>query len=427
MDKAEAVCELKNPGKRRWILAIAVFLPAMFLCCLMTGGCGLRPDTVEPPTMSPPLGYQTLPSGEMKPSTVPSTSSTPESPTRIPISDLQTTPPPTPSPTRRPVTDPQVLQAYGSLLYIAGQSVWEGMGLANDRLIAGLPFEDIHAATLADDRLWVLADDQLAMVDLTSGTAEAIAEVELSVWGGHLLILRNRRSVAYAVGMNDNGNLLGHSTHVGLYDPHMGQARVLTKLIGGVRLLGATPEEDSLYAAQIGGDGGGPILTINLEDGTATTKIGPQGLSYSAVMSPDGHWVAIAGGYVTIYNLAEPDASPMVIGLPKQPSHARGLKWAPDSRYLYLILRPGPWAGYSGQPLEQTYGLWRADIRSGEVEEIAPSIQVDHYPVAVSPDGRAVLVGNASFDLIDVQTGKRFPLDLPLGVQIVAWRTSGTR
>ncbi|MDY7079192.1 MAG: hypothetical protein SXV54_19940 [Chloroflexota bacterium] len=266
---------MKNPDKRYRILPIAAFLPAALLCCLLTGGCGPRPDTVEPPTI-----------------------------------------PPTPDP-----------QAYGSLLYIDGRSVWDGMGLASDRLVAELPFEEIHAVTLADDRLWVLADDQLAVVDLASGTVEAMAEVELSVWGGNLLVLRDRRSVAYAVGMNDNSNLLGHSTRVGLYDPHTGRTRVLTKLIGGVRLLGATPEEDSLYAAQIGGDGGGPILTINLEDGTTTTKIEPQALSYSAAMSPDGHWVAVIDaknwsqpeeqGCVTLYNLAEPDASPMVIDLPR--------------------------------------------------------------------------------------------------------------
>jgi hypothetical protein len=301
------------------------------------------------------------------------------------------------------------------------------MGLASDRLVAELPFEEIHAVTLADDRLWVLADDQLAVVDLASGTVEAMAEVELSVWGGNLLVLRDRRSVAYAVGMNDNSNLLGHSTRVGLYDPHTGRTRVLTKLIGGVRLLGATPEEDSLYAAQIGGDGGGPILSINLEDGTMTTKIGPQGFSYSAVMSPDEYWIAVTGGYVSIYNLVETEAPPMVIDLPKQPSHARGLKWAPDSQFLYFILRPGLWAGYSGQPLERTYGLWRADIRSGEVEEITSSTQVDHYPVAVSPDGRAILIGNTSFDLIDVQTREQLSLDLPPGARIVAWQTSGTR
>ena len=435
---------MENSSKRYWILPIAAFLPAALLCCLLIGGCSPRSDAVEPPTMSPTPSHQASPSDEMKPPTVPSTPTlqatprpTPEPPTRIPTTDLQATPSPTPSLTKTPVTDPRVLQAYGSLLYVAGRSVWEGMGLASDRLVTELPFEKIHAVTLADDRLWVLADDQLAVVDLTSGTVETMTEVELSVWGGDLLVLWNRRSVAYTVGMNDDSNLLGHSTRVGLYNPRTGQTRMLTKLVGSVRLLGATPEEDKLYATQIGGDGSGPILTINLEDGTTTTKIEPQGFSYSAVMSPDGHWVAVIDikswsqpeeqGRITLYKLAEPDASPMVIDLPKQPSHARGLEWAPDSRYLYFVLYPGPWAGDSNQPLEQTWGLWRADIRGGQVKQIVPSVSVDHYPVAVSPDGRAVLIAGYPFALIDVQTGVEYALNLPGEAIMLAWRASDTQ
>ena len=342
-----------DPGERHWILPITTLLLATLLCCLLIGGCSPRSDTVEPPTTLLTPSHRASPSDE-KPPTVPSTPTlqatprpTPEPPTRIPTTDLQATPSPTPSLTKTSITDPKALQAYGSLLYIARQSVWEGMGLASDQMIIELPFTKIHAVTLANDRLWVLADDQLAMVDLASGTVETMIEVELSVWGGDLLVL-DHQSVVYAVGVNDDSNLLGHSTRVGLYNLHTGQTRMLTKLAGGVRLLGVGSKGDNLYATQIGGDGSGPILTINLEDGTTTTKIEPQGFSYSAVMSPDGHWVAVIDikswsqpeeqGCITLYKLAEPDASPMVIDLPKQPSHARGLEWAPDSRYLYFVL-----------------------------------------------------------------------------------------
>lgn len=100
-----------------------------------------------------------------------------------------------------------------------------------------------------------------------------------------------------------------------------------------------------------------------------------------------------------------------------------------DSQHLYFVLWAGPWAGYSDQPQEQTYGLWRADIHSGAVEEITPFIKIDDYPVAVSPDGWAVLVGGCTtpFALIDVQTKTVLRLDLPPGARIVAWRTPGTR
>ena len=362
--------------------------------------------TTKPPTMTPTPARQAAPTATVEPSIAAPT----------PILDLQT---------------------YGSLLYLDRRSVWEGLGLASDRLVVKLPFEKVHAAALMDDDLWLLAEDQLAVVDLTSGKVETLAEIEFSDWGGQLLVLRNRQSVAYTVGIDDDSNLLGHSTRVGLYNPQTGQAHILTKLVGTVRLLGATSKEDALYAAQIGGDGGGPILTINLEDGATTTRIEPQGLSYSAAMSTDGRWVAIIDaknwsqhteqGCITLYNLVEPDTSPMTIDLPKQPSHARGFKWSSDSQYLYFVLCHGPWAGYSGQPSMQTYGLWRADLRSGEVEEIIPSIQTDGYPAAVSPDGRAVLIDNTTFTLVDVQTGVERSLDLPQGAKILTWRISAAQ
>ena len=406
---------MKNHNKRYWILSIAAFL-----CGLLIGGCNPFPDTVEPLTMMPTQELQAT------------AFSTTEPPAMTPTPTRQATATAAVEPSIAAPTPILDLQTYGSLLYLDGRSVWEGLGLASDRLVVELPFEQVYAAALMDDNLWVLADDQLAVVNLTSGMVETVAEIELSDWGGQLLVLWGRQSVAYAVGIDDDSTLLGHSTRVGLYNPRTSQAHMLTKLVGTVSLLGATSKEDALYAAQIGGNGSGPILTINLEDGTTTTRIESQALSFSAAMSSDGHWVSMIDakdwsqpeeqGCITLYNLAEPDTSPMAIELPKQPSHARDFRWSPDSQYLYFVLCHGPWAGYSGQPLMQTYGLWRADIRSGEVEEITPSIQVDYYPAAVSPDGRVVLIDNTTFTLVDVQTGAERFLDLPQGARILTWR-----
>jgi len=312
------------------------------------------------------------------------------------------------------------------------------MGLASDRLIAELPFEKIYATTLADNLLWVLADDQLAVVDLISGTAKTMTEIETSVWGGQLLMLQKQQSIVYAVGVDDDSTLLGRVTCVGLYGLQTEQARLLAKLPGTAVLLGTTTEEDALYAMQIGGDGGfGTVLTINLEDGMTNTKIELQRTGVEAAMSLDNRWVAVVDaknwsqpeeeGCITLYSLVEPDSPPTIIDLPHKPSHARGVKWALDSQHLYFVLWPGPWAGGQDGLREQTYGLWQLDVLSGEVKEIVPSIRPDHTPVAISPDERATLIGSISFDLIDVQTGAELSLDLPPGAQIVAWRTPGTR
>ncbi len=86
---------------------------------------------------------------------------------------------PTLEPTPRPTLDARALQAYGALLYLDGRSVWEGWGLVSDRLIAELPFEEIAAAQLTGNRLWMLADGRLTVVDLASGAVEDAHSGEL--------------------------------------------------------------------------------------------------------------------------------------------------------------------------------------------------------------------------------------------------------
>jgi hypothetical protein len=310
------------------------------------------------------------------------------------------------------------------------------MGLASDRLIFDLPFEQVEAATVAGDLLWVLADDQLARVDLVSGALQTLAEIEVSDWGSHLLVPRGRPGVFYAAGVEDSSTLLGHATCVGYYDVQAKQARLLTKLPGGVIMLGSAVSGDTLYAVRMGGDGGfGTILTINLEDGTTSTEVELQRMGVEAVMSLDNRWVAVVDaknwsqpkeqGCITLYSLVEPDSLPVSHDLPHEPSHARGIKWAPDSQHLYFVLWPGPLAGWSDQPQRQPYGLWQLDVLSGEMKEIAPSVRIDYYPLMVAPDGRAVLIGDEfSFTLIDVQTGAEGVLNLPPGSRILAWRVS---
>jgi hypothetical protein len=317
------------------------------------------------------------------------------------------------------------------LLYLDERTVWEGMGFASDRRIFDLPFEQVEAATLAGDLLWVLADGQLARVDLISGALQTLAEIEVSDWGSHLLAPRGRSGVFYAAGVEDSSTLLGHATCVGYYDVQAKQARLLTKLPGGVILLGSATDEDILYAVRMGGDGGiSTILAINLEDGTTSTEAEPQRVGIEAAVSPDGRWLAIIDaewdpqawrGYVTLYNLARPDTSPAVVELPQQPSHASASIWTPDSQYLYFVLYPGSW---TPETRSRSYGLWRLDVSdSDSAEQVVPSLQPYHAPIAIAPDGRAVLVSDASsFTLLDVQTGAEGALNLPPGARFLAWR-----
>jgi hypothetical protein len=314
------------------------------------------------------------------------------------------------------------------------------MGLASDRLVAELPFEEIATARLVGNRLWVLADGHLAAVDLASGAVEVLAELEPSTrrTEGRLLVLPDGR-VVYSVLVDEWGGGTGYATTVWLYDPQTGQARMLTKRDAGLAVLAPTLKGDALYAAPIGGDGLlTAIVTIDLEDGAIASAVEFQRVGMGGLaLSPDGHRVAVSDaenwsrpdvqGCITIYDLAEPEAAPMTIVLPKQPSYTFHLTWAPDNRYLYFALQANPGvADASGHPLEQAYGLWRADAHSGELREIAPS-QIGESPKMVSPDGRALLVSSIPYDLVDVQTGEWFSTALPPLAPILDWRTSGAQ
>jgi len=330
-------------------------------------------------------------------------------------------------------------QKYGALLYVDGRVVREGWGEATDWQIADLPFEQVLAATLENDScLWVLADGRLAVVDLPSGTTEEVAEIESPTRWGKLLMIEGRHSIAYTAGVDDNSTLLGCATCMGLYDIQTQQTRPLTRLPGTLRLLGSSLQQGTLYAVRLGGDGGfAAILSINLESGMVSTAIELQLPGFAwASESPDGRRIAViememeedpTGIVLAVYNTAEPDVPPLAFDLPQQPSHIYSAIWTPDSRHLYFVLRAGPVGGY-GSGDEKTYGLWRLDVVTGELTEITSSVQADSLPVVISPDGRAiVLAGSYSFDLVDLQTGAVFPLQLPTGAIVVAWLYSSAR
>lgn len=405
----------------------AALTVAALLGCLLSSGC--RPRLT-------PLTGQASPSAEAGLRAIAS-----------PTLQLSATPSPSPQPTLLPTLEPtqsptpdaRALQAYGTLLYLDGRSVWEGWGLVSDRLIAELPFEEIATARLVGNRLWMLADGHLAVVDLTFGAVETLAELEPSTGRreGRLLVLPDDR-VVYSMLVDEWGGGAGYATTVWLYDPQTGQARILAKRDAGLAVLAPMRKGDALYAAPIGGDGAlTAIVTIDLEDGAIASAVEFQRVGMGGLaLSPDGRKVAISDaqnwgqadvqGCITIYDLAEPGAAPVTIVLPKQPSYAFSLTWAPDNRYLYFALEANPWvADASGHPLEQAYGLWRADAHSGELRGITPS-HSDRFPrpVMISPDGRALLVSSIPYDLVDVQTGELFSSTLPPLALILDWRMS---
>ena len=333
-----------------------------------------------------------------------------------------------PTKTPAPIVDSTLLQQalprYGRLYYRRDGQVWTGFGAPDDRRLVELPFEEIEAVQVVGETLWLLVDGQFAIADLTSGATQTVCEAPRSDVSMALLPLPDRQLAVYAA-RGDDDHTLGWKSIVGVCDLQTGQTRPLVERPGWVTLLGLTPDGQALYAVPIGGDGGGPIVIIALDDGTIEETDNFVCLLSFAV-APDRSWFAFAEpeAQLTLYDLTDADLSPMTIALPRQPSRADQLVAGRDGRYFYFTLLPG----HSGSEPARTYGWWRADVSTGALEQLSPALPVGPdgerlSPVAVSPDGRALLLwGKTGYALLDLQSEAHFLLALPPETQILDWR-----
>jgi hypothetical protein len=403
---------------RTFILRYRLTLTSIVVCSVLTSGCLLSSttpstsDLTTTPLPVSPTSSTADPATELRLPDIPLTSSpTPPHPTRMPtpIADLNSL--------------RQALPQYGTLYYLKEKQVWKGIGLSEDQRLAALPFKEIEAVQLVNDDLWLLADGQFAVVNLASGTVRSVCEVPRPDVSATLLPLPERRIAVYTVRV-ENGSTLGWKSSVGICDLQTEQARPLVELPRSVRPLGLTPDGQALYATQTGGDGGGTLVTLDLDDGTIG-KTDSFVCLLSFALAPDRSWLAFAEpeARLIIYDLSTNDLSPMMIDLPQQPSRADQLMAGQDRRYLYFTLLPGR----SGSDPARTHGWWRADVSTGALEQLRTTFPVgpdeEHLStVAVSPTGRALLLrGATGYSLLDLESEVRLSLTLSLETQILDW------
>lgn len=155
-------------------------------------------------------------------------------------------------------------------------------------------------------------------------------------------------------------------------------------LARNVRVLHLSADQQNLFLLPVGQDPAfSTLLVVDSSNGQIRQERAIEGELFAAI-SPDGRFLATAarrtasagapeGWALLLYDLSASTAEPRVITLPQAPGHAWGLTWSPDSRALYLLLRPGDLYDDPASSL----GVWRLDVASDAVEQVTASAPVE--------------------------------------------------
>lgn len=309
-----------------------------------------------------------------------------------------------------------------ALIYVVENQVVEQIPGQDPRSVAELPKEGpTHAALQSGNSLLILREGGLQRVGLADGSSEMVSGFDSPVRFGDLILASDEGQVLYSAVVDDPAADFGWRTTVGIYSLDDGSTRQVLSSPQNLRVLGLTPDGLGLYLLPVGQDPDfGSLLLVELKDGEAIEELLVYG-SLFAALSPDGQFVATLGPESTLnlYDLTASPPAPLTYALPEAPSYIAGISWSPDSRSLYFLLNPGsPW-----DTPEKSHGLWRLDIASGDISQVAPVEEAPMHIRTLSPVGGWLLLEHESqLDAvwINLSSGESLPFNRPGVAAMVA-------
>ena len=282
------------------------------------------------------------------------------------------------------------------------------------------------------DSLLVLREHTLQRSTLSDESSELLVRFELPVLSGEFISSTDRSRVAYSAVVDDPVAEFGFRTQIAVYDTTTNSIKQVLSLPQNLRILGFAPDGSSLYILPVGQDPDfASVLQVAIDTGELSKELSIEG-SWYASLSPDNRILATTAlqclqcdqpeGVIYLYDLPSlPLTPPRLITLPNGPSHITGLAWSPDGLSLYFSLVSGnPW----DEPLVP-YGVWRLEIPSGAVTQVAALEDARLHLRAASPDGGWLLLDHETEPearLVDLVTGQTQAINKPAEAVLAGWR-----
>jgi len=294
-------------------------------------------------------------------------------------------------------------------------------GGAPQRLIDLPDAGPVLDATRINDVLLVLRRQGLQRVALADGSSDLMLRFDLPARFGGLMPV-NGTQVIYQATVDNPQAEFSMGTRIGLYQVSTGTVQAVLSVAQDMHVLGLTADGSGLYVLPRGQDPAfGRVLVVALETGEIEMEL-PIECAIFAMLSPDDRYLVTTAqrsvsdneveGVLNLYDLASQPLTPHQVVLPHQPSHAWIPLWAPDSRSLYFLLRPG--SPYDAPAT--SYGLWRLEVETGMLSQVVPGKPRREPWVTISSGGGWMLLrhsGTETGTLINLETNGLEKVMLP--------------
>ena len=392
--------KMKQTGQMsRWLIGFFICLSMLLSGCQVGG--------TEAPTMPPAEATAT----RVAP---PAASASPE---------ISTPTVPAGTPTLSPAAPPP------PLLYIHQGTLMEQVGGGAPQRLMDLPDAGaVLSATRIDDVVLVLRSQGLQRVRLADGSSDLLLRFDLPARSGAIMLVDGPRAI-YQATVDVPQAEFSFGTRIGLYQVGTDTVQAVLSVAQNIHILGLTADGRGLYLLPRGQDPGfGRMLVVALESGEIEAELPIRGEIFAMPSPNDRYLVTTAQrsvsdngeveGVLNLYDLASRPLTPRQVVLPHQPSHAWIPSWSPDSRSLYFLLRPG--SPYDAPAT--SLGLWRLEVESGMLSQIAAGGEAEGQLLTLCHDGEWVVSGSldGTVRVWDVHTGREMARAITLKGEVYA-------
>ncbi len=342
------------------------------------------------------------------------------------------TAPPTPTPAAIPaaVTPSPAGAAFPALLVIDSAQralIEQRTGQAPQRLAEVAEKGRILDGTTVAGVVVVPHEQGLQRIRLADGDARFWSFDQTARTGA--LTHPDDSTILYETKIDNAQAEFGVGTAIGRRQAGNDASDAILTLARNVRVLHLSADQQNLFLLPVGQDPAfSTLLVVDSSNGQIRQERAIEGELFAAI-SPDGRFLATAarrtasagapeGWALLLYDLSASTAEPRVITLPQAPGHAWRLTWSPDSRALYLLLRPGDLYDDPASSL----GVWRLDVASDAVEQVTASAPVE---AILRTNGQWLVMqhmGENRATVVNLATGATESVDLPAQAIVVGWR-----